>query len=388
VYAAAEGMAASRPPSAPPSPESDGLGPSTPAETRALGFLALVALGALFWVASPVGVGLLLGAMEAFALQSLYERLREHWQPRASALTLSLGAVVLLAVGLSGLGYLLVWRGLALASELPAAFGPGGSLRALADSAATLLAQFHVNPGELISTLEHRAMSLGSRAAALAANVASFTFGALLTIFFMTMTTYFVLRHWTELVTRAELGLPFHRRFTRNLFDRFRVAGRQVFLGTVSTGLVQGVLAGVGYWWTGAPEPAFLGALTAVVSLVPAVGTPLVWVPVGIVRIATGHPAAGVLELIWGALVVVVLCDYVIRPKLLGEEKEVPALLTFVGLLGGVEAFGLVGLLLGPIIVTLAVAVLRAYQEEVAAMRGASFEAPEPSPPPCLPPPG
>jgi predicted PurR-regulated permease PerM len=88
----------------------------------------------------------------------------------------------------------------------------------------------------------------------------------------------------------------------------------------------------------------------------------------------------------WSALVVVVLCDYVIRPKLLGDEKEVPALLTFVALFGGVEVFGLIGLVLGPIIVTLAVATLHTYQEEVVALRQASLEvppgAPEPRPPP------
>jgi predicted PurR-regulated permease PerM len=355
----------SHPPPTPPSPESDGLGSPTPEQTRALGILALVALGAVVWVAFPVGVGLLLGAMEAFALQSVYERLRRHWRPNTSALACALGSTVALAAGLSGLGYLLVSRGVALASVLPDALGPGGSLRTLADGLTGTLARLHVNPGELVSRLESEAMSLGARAATIAAEVASYAFGAFLTVFFMAMTTYVVLRHWTELVTRAELVLPFHRRFTRSLFDRFRVAGRQVFLGTVSTGLVQGVLAGVGYWCTGAPEPAFFGALTAVASLVPAVGTPLVWVPVGVVRIATGHPVAGILELAWGALVVVVLCDYVIRPKLLGPEKEMPALLTFVALFGGVEVFGLIGLVLGPIIVTLSVAILRTYYEEV-----------------------
>jgi predicted PurR-regulated permease PerM len=358
-------MPSSRP--SPPPTDPDSPGASTPEHTRALGILALVAVGALAWVASPVGVGLLLGAMVAFALQSVYERLRVRWRPNTSALVCSLGAMATLVAGLSGLGYLLVSRGVALGSELPQAFGPGGSLRALADGITKALAQLQVDPGEIGSRLESEAMSFGSRAASIAANVASFTFGGFLTIFFMTMTAYFVLRHWTEIVTRAELVLPYNPRFTRSLFDRFRIAGRQILLGTVSTGLVQGVLAGVGYWLTGAPEPAFFGAITAVASLVPAVGTPLVWVPVGLVRIATGHPVAGIFELVWGALVVVVVCDYVIRPRLVGREKGMPALLTFMALFGGVEVFGLVGLLLGPIIVTLAVAILRAYQEEVAA---------------------
>jgi predicted PurR-regulated permease PerM len=99
------------------------------------------------------------------------------------------------------------------------------------------------------------------------------------------------------------------------------------------------------------------------------VGTLLVWIPLGVYRIATGHVAAGLISLTYSALVVGVLTDYFLRPKLLGGDKNVPLLLTFVSLFGGVEVFGLVGLVLGPVIVTLSLAVLKTYQGEVAATR-------------------
>ena len=96
--------------------------------------------------------------------------------------------------------------------------------------------------------------------------------------------------------------------------------------------------------------------------MIPAVGTLLVWVPAGIYLFAVSHPGRGILELIWGALMVVGFSDYVIRPHLVGGS-EMPTVLAFVALFGGVEAFGLPGLIMGPVLMSLAIAVLRIYAQ-------------------------
>ena len=338
--------------------------------TRALGFLAVAAFAALVWLALPVGVGLFLGVLLAFTLQPIYGRLRaRRWRAGVSALVCSLGATMLVAGVVVGFAVLSITRGVALVSSLPALLAPGGALREFVTSSTARLSPVHVNAAALWSKLEEGAMSLGSRMAGFAADGAGFALGGLLTMFFMTLATYFALLHWKELVHRAELILPFEPRHTRALLDQFRTIGRQVLRGTVVTGFVQGVLAGIGYWLTGAPEPVFFGALTAVASLVPGVGTALVWVPIGIYRTLTGHVGAGVAELIYGALVVGILSDYVIRPRLVGRDEGIPAIFTFVSIFGGVQVFGLIGLVVGPIIVTLSVAVLRTYQAEVALAR-------------------
>src|SRR6185369_5049926 len=101
---------------------------------------------------------------------------------------------------------------------------------------------------------------------------------------------------------RAERVLPFHPLHPRAALAEFESVGKQVFLGTLLTGLAQGVLAGIGYAIVGLPEPALLGALTAIASLVPAVGTLLVWIPAGIALVLNGHPVAGVFVFVWGAL--------------------------------------------------------------------------------------
>jgi predicted PurR-regulated permease PerM len=195
--------------------------------------------------------------------------------------------------------------------------------------------------------------------------VASATLAAVLTLFFTVMTAFFVLRHWTEILERAERMLPLHPMHTRVVLAEFQKVGREVFIGTMLTGLAQGVLAGVGYAIAGAPEPVLLGALTVMGSVIPAVGTLLVWVPVGVGLILTGHVGAGAFELLWGALVVGIVSDYVIRPKLVGGGGHVPTLLTFISLFGGVKVFGLIGLIIGPVIASVALALVRTYDREI-----------------------
>jgi predicted PurR-regulated permease PerM len=308
-------------------------------------------------------------------VQPVYERLRRRYAPGTAAFACAAGTGLAIAGSLAALTYLLVERGAALVERLPVLLAHGGPVSRFVERMARQLAVVRLQPGEVDERLNERVTELASGVPSVAAQVAAAALNALLTLFFMTITTYFVLRRWDRLVRRAEL---LHPRHTRALFVQLRDVGRHVLVGTVLTGLAQGALAAFGYWATGTPQPGFFGALTAVASLVPAVGTLLVWAPLGAYLVATGHPVAGVCELVYGALVVVGFSDYILRPKLVGDEEAVPALLTFVALFGGIEVFGLIGLVLGPVIVTLAVAVLRTYYEEVAIRRGGEGATPRP----------
>ncbi|MDP9148724.1 MAG: AI-2E family transporter [Myxococcota bacterium] len=355
-----------------PPPSSAPLEVVTPVriqERRAFGFLALVALAAIVRLAMPVGIGLFLGALLGFTLEPIYGRLRKkRIKAGPAALLCALGATLLVSGIVLGLSTLIVTRGIALLASLREQLAPGGALRAFAEASAARLAALHLNVADVSQRLENEAVSLGSSAAGIAAQVAGVTFGGLLMLFFMTLMAYFVLHHWRDLVARAERMLPFERRHTHALLEQFRTVGREVLLGTVVTGLAQGFLAAIGYWITGVPEPAFFGALTAVASLIPGVGTLLVWVPIGLVRMATGHPGAGLVELIYSAATVGIVCDYLLRPLLVGREKGVPSILTFIALFGGVEVFGVIGLILGPVLVTLSFAILKTYEREATAV--------------------
>lgn len=346
------------------------------AEQRALAIGALLSSLAIMWMARPVGIGILLGTLTAFTVQGLYRRLRARWKRPALAALTCVGLTTLtVSASMFGFGYLLVGRGIVLGRYVLTALQPHGAGRVALERIGRWLTHLGLHPERVADQLGEAATTISGRLAGLATVIAGTTFASLLALFFFIISMYFVLQNWSSLTRRAEIMLPLNPRDTRALLDEFRRVGRSVLLGTVLTGLAQGGLAALGFLVTGVPEPGFFGALTAVASLLPGVGTALVWVPAGVYLLLTGHVGLGVAELLYGAAVVVGLSDYVIRPLLVGRHGEAPPFLTFIALFGGIEAFGLVGLILGPVIMSLAVALLRIYEREATLRRASEVSA-------------
>jgi predicted PurR-regulated permease PerM len=338
---------------------------SRKAERTALSIFAVIALAAIVYIVMPVGAGILIGTLMAFSLQGFYERLAKR--TGRSSLT-ALGIVLASAIGLlaaiGGLLLLFIMRGVVIAHAIIDGLAPGGALREYAKKLSLSLAPLHLQPDEVVSKLRDATADLASRAASIAATVATIGIELLLTLFFAIMTLSFILPRWPSISLRIQEMLPLRPRYTRLLLEELHRVGRTTLLGTVVTGLAQGAFAGIGFWITGVPEAAFFGAATAVASLIPGVGTLLVWVPAGIFLMTTGHPVMGILELCWGTLVVVGVSDYLIRPRLVGAHGSMPLLLTFAALFGGVEVFGLAGLLWAPLIVSVSFALLKIFAKD------------------------
>lgn len=137
---------------------------------------------------------------------------------------------------------------------------------------------------------------------------------------------------------------------------------RAVVYGIVLTALVQGAVAGLGYWVAGLSAPATLAAVTVMLAMIP-FGTPVVWGSAAVWLLFTGETAAGVGLLLWGVLVVSWV-DNIVRPLVLSEVVDIPFILALFGVLGGLAAFGMVGLFLGPVILAVALAVWREWLED------------------------
>jgi predicted PurR-regulated permease PerM len=133
-----------------------------------------------------------------------------------------------------------------------------------------------------------------------------------------------------------------------------------VVSGLIVGALAQGFIAGVGYEITGVGAPILLGALTALTSLIPFIGTVIVWAPIGIWMLLSGEMAAGIGLLAWGA-VIVHPTDNILRPLLISKGTDIPLLIVFFGVAGGLLSFGLVGLFLGPLILTVLLAIWREW---------------------------
>jgi predicted PurR-regulated permease PerM len=179
---------------------------------------------------------------------------------------------------------------------------------------------------------------------------------ALLTLFFLYRAGEQVLRQLTT-VLRGILG---------SRVDGYVAAvgatTRAVVYGIVLTALVQGAFAALGYWVVGLEAPVFLGAVTALLALIP-FGAPLAWVSLSVWLVAMDRSGAAVALFLYGAAIVSWV-DNLVRPMVISSATQIPFLLVMFGVLGGVAAFGLIGLFIGPVILAVLMAVWREWLEE------------------------
>jgi predicted PurR-regulated permease PerM len=137
---------------------------------------------------------------------------------------------------------------------------------------------------------------------------------------------------------------------------------KAVVYGLVLAALVQGVLVGLGYWFAGIGAPAFLAALTTVCGLIP-FAAPTVWGAVVLYLFMKGSTVAGIGLLIWGGAVMG-WTDHIVRPFLISQQAQIPFIVVLFGVLGGLAAFGLVGLFVGPVILAVLLAIWREWLHE------------------------
>lgn len=201
---------------------------------------------------------------------------------------------------------------------------------------------------------------------------------------FALLTAFFVYRDGEILLNQINAGM---RRLLGPRAENYRQAAgattRAVVFGIVLTAVAQGALAGVGYWIFDAPGPIFLAAVTALVALIP-FGTPFVWGGAAIWMIVNGDFWGGVGLALWGTLLVSWV-DNIVRPIVISSATRIPFIIVMFGILGGLAAFGMVGLFIGPVILAIMLAMWREWLEESTPPTPALTHAPTPSAQPVNP---
>jgi predicted PurR-regulated permease PerM len=193
------------------------------------------------------------------------------------------------------------------------------------------------------------------------------TVNFLFTTFVLLYTMYFFLMDGYLLVNKILYYLPLEDADEQRLLVRFTSVARATLKGTAVIGVLQGGLAGIAFAVAGIPSPAFWGLIMILLSILPGIGTALVWVPAAIILAASGHLAkATALALFCGA--VVGSLDNLLRPRLVGKDTQMHELLIFFGTLGGILMFGVVGFIIGPIIAALFITVWDIYGVSFAAV--------------------
>jgi predicted PurR-regulated permease PerM len=169
---------------------------------------------------------------------------------------------------------------------------------------------------------------------------------------------YFFIRDGEELLRNTRDLIPMSTSHKRRLADHLASVARALVYGTGVVALVQGTLVGVAFLIVGLPSPLVFGALAVVASLFPFGGSALVWLPATLVLVAQQRWGAAIFMLAWGGLLVS-LIDNILRPLLVSTHAKIGTLTIFMGVLGGLAAFGAIGLFLGPLVLALIIALLR-----------------------------
>jgi len=171
----------------------------------------------------------------------------------------------------------------------------------------------------------------------------------------MLYATFYFLTDLRAILDAALRYTPLTSDDRSRLLGTFVSVARATLKGKLIIGIVQGGLAGLSFWFAGIESVLFWSAVMAVMSVIPSVGTALVWVPAVAFLALSGQTAAAVGVALWCALVVGTV-DNVLTPRLIGKDTEMPDLLVLLTTLGGLASFGATGILIGPIIGALFVA--------------------------------
>jgi predicted PurR-regulated permease PerM len=343
------------------------VAPKTLRQRRvALGILLLISFLAVARLAAPVWIGIVFGALMAFTVQPLYRglnvRLGERRSLAALLTTFFTGATCIVSGALAV--FILTRELFAVIALLQQRISSGTLAGLVGERSARMAARIGLNEVELMRHIRDeldRATAYATQAAGL---VLQTTATAAVGLVVGCITMYYVLLEWPTIPIRLERVLPLDPRHTRALVLEFRDIGRTALVGTMATAFIQGLLASIGYAISDLPHAITWGLCTAITSFVPVVGTALIWIPISLYYFSTGQIAYAVLELAWGLLLVVGLGDYVVRPRLVGRKGRGQPLLMLVAALGGIEVFGLAGIVVGPVLMSLFLAILTIYERE------------------------
>ena len=215
-----------------------------------------------------------------------------------------------------------------------------------------------------------------ARTGAIVVGAAGAVLALLLTLFLL----FFFFRDADTMAARLESLLPGDPVRKKRLVDHVADVTRAVVYGSVVTAALQGLLVGLAFRVFRLPSPVVFGSLAALCSLLPA-GTILVWGPAAVALVIQGRWGAAAAMVAWGALAVVGAVDTFVRPMVVSGRVEVPFLPVFLGVLGGLEAFGPIGIFLGPVLIAFTLELARTIEEE----RASAAVIPSEASPPVIP---
>lgn len=303
--------------------------------------------GAVFWAAA---MSIIFFPLHRRLLKRLGNR-----QNAAALLTLLIGFVIVVLPSIA-LIFAFVQEGVQLyqrieSNELsPAAFieGIGNAVPIIPE----LLQRLGINTVSIREFLSNSAVSMSQRLADEALTFGRNTVGFVLRVGLMLYLTFFLLRDGEKILGWMRKAVPLGVERKQLLFDKFVEVTRATVKGNIVVAAIQGALGGLIFWILGIPSALLWAVVMAFLSLIPAVGAALVWVPVAIYLYSTGAWLAASILLAYG-VIIIGLADNVLRPMLVGRDTKLPDYLVLFSTLGGLSLLGINGFVIGPLLAAL-----------------------------------
>ena len=319
---------------------------------------------------APFSAALIWAGIIALALHPLYRRavtlLRGREDLAAASMTLAtllviIGPAVALLMALVSQSVGL-YEGAAESIKSGAAIELWNSLSAVvSERVLTLpfLADLDIK-GMAINGLSQFSSSLASQVGVVLRN----TLLLVVNLLIMLIVLFFFFRNGEDYYRTALDLLPFTPEQKQSIARKFQDTFTAVINGVFLIALGQGIMTGIGFALFGVPFPVFWGFLAAVLALLPIGGAALVWIPGALFLFITKATVQGILLTVWG--IIISTSDNFIRPMLIGKKAKLPTFFLFLGILGGLQVYGFLGILFGPLVVTLLTAFIQIYREEYA----------------------
>lgn len=185
--------------------------------------------------------------------------------------------------------------------------------------------------------------------------------GGIVKAVFVVFTMYYLFRDSDKIIAKLPTALPLKPEQSERIIGRAKAVVSASVYGVVTIAGLQGLLGGLAFWILGIPSPILWAVLMAFLCMIPMAGSFLVWLPLAIYLMITGHWTKAIILILWGALVISTV-DNFIRPKLIKNQTRLHELFVFFSVLGGISVFGLLGIVLGPVVLAVTLALLQTFQ--------------------------
>lgn len=319
------------------------------------------------WMIREYILALLIAALLAAELHPLYRRFARRIGGRKE-LAAALVVAMITLLGVAPIIGLATLAGIQAAALVRAAepwareLAKGGPFLSQLTERFPSLAVLERYQAPLTQKLGDMGSQLGAAVVSWGSSAASQTATFFLLVFVMLYALFYFLVGGREAMQKVLYYSPLPPEDEERLVGRFLSVARATVKGTLVVGVAQGTLGGIGFWVAGIGGAVFWGAVMTGLSVIPSIGTALIWVPGVIYLFAVGKTAAAIGLLAWCSLIVATI-DNLLRPVLVGRDTKLPDVLILIATLGGIVLFGITGFVIGPLIASMFVTIWEIYGE-------------------------